>query len=310
LKLFNNTFMHQNFKVIIFGSNGQDGFYLVKLLKEKKIDFLCVSRSNSDVNGDVGNYDFVKTQINKFKPTHVFHFAANSTTNHSALFENHESISTGTLNILESVRLICPETKVFISGSAMQFKNNGFPIDEKTAFDPSSPYSVSRIHSVYAARYYRDKFKLKIYIGYFFNHDSPLRKEQHVNQKIINTVKRIAAGSKEKLELGNIDVMKEFNYAADIIDAVWILVTQDKIFEVVLGSGKAHSIREWLEYCFKKVGLDWHNFVILNHNFIPEYKLLVSNPSKIRSLGWKAKVGFHDLADIMLSDNTAENHGK
>lgn len=302
--------MYQNFKVIIFGSNGQDGFYLGKLLKEKKIDCLCISRSNSDINGDVGNYEFVKTQIEKFKPTHIFHFAANSTTNHTALFENHESISTGTINVLESVRLICPEARIFISGSAMQFKNNGSPIDEKTSFDPSSPYSVSRIHSVYAARYYRNKFGLKIYIGYFFNHDSPLRKEQHVNQKIINAVKRIAAGSKEKLELGNIDVKKEFNYAADIIDAVWVLVTQDKIFEAVIGSGEAHSIREWLEYCFNKIGVDWRDFVILKQNFIPEYQLLVSNPSKIRSLGWKRKVDFHELADKMFYDNILENLGQ
>jgi len=297
--------MHQNFKVIIFGSNGQDGYYLGKLLKGKRIDYIGISRSNSDVNGDVGDYEFVKKQIEQYKPTYVFHFAASSTTKHYALFENHQSISMGTINILESIRLICPESKVFITGSAMQFENKGFPIDEKTLFDPSSAYSIARIQSVFASRYYRKKFGLKIYIGYFFNHDSPFRTEQHVNQKIINAIKRIAAGSNEKLELGNIEVKKEFNYAADVVDAAWILINQNKIFEAVIGSGEAHSIREWLEYCFNKINKRWQDYVILNENYKCEYKILVSNPALINSLGWKQKVNFQELADLMIGDSNS-----
>lgn len=294
--------MDQNSKVIIFGSNGQDGFYLRKLLQTKKIDFIGISRTNSDINGDVGNYQFVKKQIEQYKPTHIFHFAANSTTNHNALFENHLSISTGTLNILESVRITCPEIKVFISGSAMQFENKGLPINEQTPFDPSSAYSVARIQSVFASRYYRNKFGMKIYIGYFFNHDSPLRTEQHVNQKIISSVKRIAAGSKEKLEIGNIDVKKEFNYAADIVEAVWVLVNQNIIFEAIIGCGEAYSIREWLEYCFGKINRRWQDYVMLGENFNPEYETLVSDPALISKLGWKPKVNFQQLADIMFDN--------
>src|SRR5277367_2342099 len=108
----------------------------------------------------------------------------------------------------------------------MQFKNEGLPIDELTPFEASSPYSVSRIQSVYAARYYRSVFGLEVYTGYFFNHDSPLRAENHVNQKIAAAVKRIGAGSNEKLYLGNINVRKEFNYAGELVEAVWILVNQ------------------------------------------------------------------------------------
>ena len=149
-------------KVLIFGSNGQDGYYLRELLTRKNINHIGISRGNSDIKGDVSDYDFVYKQIFQYKPTHIFNFAANSTTRHEAIFDNHLSISTGTLNILESVRLLCPDIKVFISGSAMQFKNNGTPIDENTPFDASSPYSVERIQSVYAARYYRTKFCLKV----------------------------------------------------------------------------------------------------------------------------------------------------
>ena len=295
--------MNQDFKVIIFGSSGQDGYYLGEILKKNKIDFISISRNSNDVKGDVSNYEFVNKQIKKFRPSHIFHFAATSTTKHYAIFENHRSISTGTLNILESIRLNSPESKIFISGSAMQFENKGLPIDEKTPFDATNAYAVSRIQSVYASRYFRKVFGLKVYIGYFFNHDSPLRSEQHVNQKIINSVKRIANGHIEKLELGDIDVRKEFNFAGDIMEAVWILINQDIIYEAVIGNGEVHSIKEWLAYCFNKIDKRWQDYVIINANFTNEYKMLVSNPTLIKSLGWKPKTSFQQLADIMMRTN-------
>ena len=292
--------MSQNFKVIIFGFSGQDGHYLGQLLKNKKIEFIGVSRKILNVKGDVGDFEFVKEIIERYKPTHIFHFAANSTTKHQALFENHKSISTGTLNILEAVRLFSPITKVFISGSAMQFENKGLPIDEKSPFAPSSAYSVSRIDSVFSSRYYREEFGLKIYIGYFFNHDSPLRSEMHINQKIVKAVNRINLGSTEKLKLGNIEIKKEFSYAVDIVNAAWILINQDEVFEAIIGSGKAYSIKDWLEYCFTKIGKDWKSYVEQDQNFKIEYNKLISNPTLIKSLGWKPKVDFKGLADIML----------
>ncbi|AFV24573.1 NAD-dependent epimerase/dehydratase [Methanolobus psychrophilus R15] len=287
-------------KAIIFGINGQDGYYLTQLLTLNRVDVIGVSRSHGYIKGDVADYSFVESIIKHHQPDYVFHFAANSTTAHSALFDNHNAISTGTLNILECVRLHCPKTKVFLSGSAMQFKNEGVPIDEQTPFEANSAYSVARIQSVYAGRYYRSAFGLQVYVGYFFNHDSPLRSERHVNQKIVSAVKRIANGSSEKLKLGNIDVKKEFNYAGDVVEAVWILINQDTVFEAMIGSGIAHSIREWVEYCFKKVNKNWEEHVIINHEFVPEYEMLVSNSELIRSIGWKQKVDFYKLADMMM----------
>jgi GDPmannose 4,6-dehydratase len=113
-------------------------------------------------------------------------------------------------------------------------------------------------------------------------------------------VKRIAKGSKEKLELGDITVKKEFNYAGDIVDAVWKLVNQDSIFEAVIGCGKAYSLEDWAKYCFKKVGKNWKDFVITKKDFKAEYKTLISNPKLIKSIGWKPKVGFFELADMMM----------
>ena len=288
-------------KALIFGISGQDGYYLSELLQTINIKVLGVSRSQGDwIKGDVADFAFVEALIKTHQPNYIFHFAANSTTRHSALFDNHKAISTGTLNILECVRLHCPASKVFLSGSAMQFKNEGLPIDEQTPFEASSPYSIARIQSVYAGRYYRSAFGLKVYVGYFFNHDSSLRSERHVNQKIVCSVKRIANGSTEKLEFGNIDVKKEFNYAGDVVEAVWTLINQDTVFEAIIGSGDAHSIQEWVEYCFKKINRNWEDYVMINHDFIPDYKILVSNPELIRSIGWQPKVDFYKLADIMM----------
>jgi len=306
LKLFKWYSMGKIYKAIIFGSNGQDGYYLSKLLGRESVEFICVSRKGNAVHGDVGDYGFVEGQIKEYQPSYIFHFAARSTTQHHALFENHQTICTGTLNILEAAKLYCPNAKVFISGSAMQFKNNGLPIDEQAPFEGSSPYAVARIQSVYAARYYRDKFGLQVYVGYFFNHDSPLRTEQHVNQKIVKIVNRIYAGSTEKLELGNIDVKKEFNFAGDTVEAVWMLVNQNIVYEAIIGSGKAYGIKDWVECCFRKRNLDWKDYVIVKREFTAEYDVLVSNPKLIKSLGWEQKVSFHQLADLMMDCSTSQ----
>lgn len=294
--------MRKPIKAIIFGSNGQDGYYLSKLFERENIEFICVSRKGNAVHGDVGDCEFVEKQIKEYQPSHIFHLAAKSTTNHNALFENHQTICTGTLNILESVKLHCFNAKVFISGSAMQFKNDGLPISEQTPFEASSPYAVARIQSVYSARYYRDKFGIQVYVGYFFNHDSPLRSEHHVNQKIVKAVNRIYAGSVEKLEIGNFEVKKEFNFAGDVVEAMWVLINQNYVFEAVIGSGKAYTIKEWIEYCFSKIKKNWQEHVVFVNGFTSEYDVLVSDPKLIRNLGWGPKVNFYALADMMMGD--------
>lgn len=287
-------------KAIIFGANGQDGFYLKELLLLNNIDVITISRAYGSIIGDVSDFNFVGNTIKYSQPNYVFHFAATSTTNHSALSENHKSISTGTLNILEAVREYCPKTKVFISGSAMQFKNEGNPINERTPFEASSSYSAERIYSVYLARYYRKKFNINTYVGYLFNHDSPLRSEQHINQKIINSAINIANGLQEKLIIGNINVMKEFNYAGDIVNAIWKFVCQNDIYEIVIGSGEAHSIQTWIEYCFNMLGLKWEEHIVKEESFKSDYNILVSDPTLIRSIGYEPSVNIFQLADIML----------
>lgn len=287
-------------KALIFGSNGQDGKFLIEFLNNKNVDVITFSRNNSIIIGSVSDYNLVDSTIKYHKPDFIFHLAANSSTSHDVIFENHETISTGTINILESCRIHSPKSKIFLSGSAMQFKNKGEPIDENVQFEARSPYAISRIQSTYAGRYYRDVFGMNIYIGYFFNHDSELRSEKHINQKIAAAAKRISKGSNEKLKVGNIYVLKEFNYAEDFINAIWILINQNRVFEVVIGSGLVYSIKDWATNCFKNKGLNWEDHLIIDNNFIAEYSILISNPSLMKSLGWETKYNFNNLVDIMM----------
>jgi GDPmannose 4,6-dehydratase len=286
-------------KALIFGVSGQDGFYLSSLLERKGIEVIGSSRSQG-ILGDVGDLDFVQTLIQTYKPEYIFHFAAESSTRHSVLFPNHSSISTGTINILETCRIYSPSSRIFLSGSAMQFQNNGDPIDEKTPFSATSPYSISRIHSTYTGRYYRGKFGMKIFTGFLFNHDSPLRSEDHINQKIAKTIKRIKSGENIKLEVGSPHVKKEFNFAGDIVEAIWSLVNQDSIFECVIGCGISYSIMEWIETCFSILNMDWKEHTIILDEFNPEYNSLVSRPFLIKETGWVPKTSFFELAKKMM----------
>ena len=288
-------------KAIVFGCNGQDGFYLTKLLNKKSIEVIAVNRPATHYDTDITNFESVASLVRLEKPDFIFHFAADSTTRHDAIFDNERVISLGTINILEAVKNYSPNTKVFISGSGLQFENQGRPISESDPFQARDPYSMSRIHSTYAARYYR-KFGLKIYIGYFFTHDSPRRTEIRVAKKITNFVSQIDNCGERKLLLGNIDVIKEWTFAADTVEAVYLLVNQDQIYEAVIGSGVGHSIKEFLEIAFSNVGKDWNDYVSVQTDFTPEYSMLVSNPSLIFSLGWRPKTSMQELATMMINE--------
>ncbi len=285
---------------IIFGAGGQDGYYLTKLLGEQDIEIVGVSRRKGYINIDTADYESVSQLIKYHRPEYIFHLAANSTTRHDAMFENHATVSTGTLNILEAVKSFSPATKIFISGSGLQFRNENRPIKETDPFEARDAYSVSRIQSVYAARYFRT-LGLKVYIGYFYNHDSPMRTERHMAKRIAEAVKRIGSGSSEKIEIGDIEVVKEYTYAGDVVKGIWTLVNQESISEANIASGKGYSIKDWLQECFSLVNKEWEDYVTIKEDFTPEYNQLVSDPSLIFSLGWKPEVSFHELATIMMS---------
>ena len=287
-------------KALIFGANGQDGYYLSEACRKRQIEVVGVSRSGPWICGDVASPETVEKLIRSHCPEMIFHLAASSTTRHDAIYENHATIGTGTINILESVKRWSPGSKVFITGSGLQFVNNGRPISETDPFDHKSSYAAVRNYSVYLSRYFRD-IGLHVYVGYLFHHESPMRGAQHVCQKIAQAARRIADGSEEIIELGDISVKKEWTFAENVAEGIFTLISQNKIFEATIGSGRAYSIEDWLNECFKLINKDWRHYVREKKNFKAEYQVLVSNPSTINSLGWHAETTISELAQIMLN---------
>ena len=288
-------------RILIFGASGQDGIYLDKLCKSLGNDTRCFGNNRGRLRLDVSNKEAVNRVIAEYKPDICFHLAAVSSTRHSHAFANHDAISTGTINILEACYNNVPSAKVFITGSGVQFKNKGLPISENCEFAPSSPYSVARIHSVYLSRYYRS-LGMKVYIGYLFHHESPQRTAGHVSQKVVQAAKRIANGSQEILEMGDLSVSKEWTFAGDVVEGIWALVNQDSVFEATIGSGKTYTIDQWVQICFRLLGIDKSSYVQQIEEFSPEYSILVSNPNTINKIGWKPTVGIEQLAQLMIDE--------
>ena len=286
-------------KVLIFGANGQDGHYLSEACRERGLEVLGISRSGPWFRGDVASPEFVEDLIRSHQPKMIFHLAAASTTRHHAIYKNHATIGTGTINLLESVKRWSPSSKVFITGSGLQFINRGEPISEADPFDHGSAYAAVRNYSVYLSRYFRD-MGIQAYVGYLFHHESPLRGESHVCQKIARAVGRIADGNEEVLELGDISVRKELTFAGDVAEGIMTLIEQDQVFEATIGSGCAYSIENWLDECFKLVDRDWKDYVSQKKNFKADYPILISNPATINTLNWYATTKITELAKIMV----------
>ncbi len=293
-------------KALIFGAGGQDSHYLAALCRARDIKPVGCSRSAGDwIRGDVADCSFVAALVREQQPAYVFQLAANSTTRHDALFDNHAAISTGTLNVLEAVKVHAPQARIFIPGSGVMFKNAGHPISERAPFEASSPYSVARIHAVHAARYYRS-LGLRVFVGHLFHHESPLRTPTHVSRIIADAARRAAAGSKETIEIGDVSVEKEWTFAGDVVAGMFTLLNQEQIFEAVIGSGQAYSIEDWLNACFGAVALDWRKHVKPRRDFTPEYRRLVSDPATMAGLGWSPRVGLAELAKMMTAPVTAD----
>ncbi len=288
-------------EVLIFGANGQDGQYLSRLSKRRGFRVAAASRSDAPIVGDVADGAFVTELIRIRRPALVFHLAARSTTRHDAAAENHATIGKGTLNILEAVRQHSPDSKVFIAGSALQFVNRGDPISEDDPFDAGSPYAVVRNYSNLLARYYR-QLGLKVYFGYLFHHESPLRKPGHVSKTIADAARRAGAGEQFRLELGDLSVEKEWTFAGEMVEAMWTLMNQESVFEANLGSGAGHTIADWAKACFDVVQRDWRDYISEKRDFTPEYSRLIANPVRIRALGWQPKTTLEQLARLMVQN--------
>ncbi len=286
-------------KYLILGSTGQLGRYLGEILAGGGEEVVGVSTSSRPLSCDVRDPAQVEALVARFRPDFLVNLAARSTTRREDVFLHHETIVRGSLNVLEAVRRRSPETRLFLAGSGLQFANRGLPIDERTPFEASSTYALARIQAVEAARYYRSA-GLRVYVGYFFHFESPLRGPGHNSVEVARAAVRIARGEQKVFTVGSLGVAKEWTFAGDVARAVLAFLRQEEVFEAVIGSGEAHTIGEWVELCFSRLGLAWKDWVREKEGFRPEYERLVSNPARIRGMGWAPRVGLEELSGMMV----------
>lgn len=289
----------QGSRVVILGASGQDGPYVEAVCRDRGAQVFGFSR-RTDPSCDVADFTSVERIIRGCQPDFVFQLAAESRTAHDALFANHGTIAGGALNVLEAVRLHAPHARVLLAASGLQFRNIGQPIHESDPFEATSPYATARIYATYLARYFRERMGVAAYVAYLFHHESPARSERHTSKKIAMAAARAGRHGGSTLELGDVNVEKEWAYAGDISEGMVRLILQDEVSECVVGTGEGHSIRDWLQACYGQVGLDWQEHVSLKPGFVAEYPRLVSNPATIRRLGWRPTLDFEGLARLML----------
>ena len=306
-------------KALIFGVSGQDGAYLAKLLLNQGYTVCGTSRDaqiSSFKNLErleirdrvqlestaLNDFRSVLQVLFKIQPDEVYNLAGQTSVGLSfeQPVETLESIAIGTLNILEAIRFIGSPIKFYNAASSEIFGDiNGAAADESTAFSPRSPYAVAKATAFWEVANYREAYGLFACSGILFNHDSPLRPERFVTQKVIASACRIAAGKQDKLYLGNIDIQRDWGWAEDYVEAMYLMLQQQQPDDYVIATGESYKLAEFIEIAFRLVDLDWRDYVISDKDLRRPTDIAVSrgNPQKAREqLGWQAK---HKIADIV-----------
>ena len=306
-------------KALIFGVSGQDGAYLAKLLLSQGYTVCGTSRDaqiSSFKNLEqlkirdrvqlestaLNDFRSVLQVLFKIQPDEVYNLAGQTSVGLSfeQPVETLESIAIGTLNILEAIRFIGSPIKFYNAASSEVFGDiNGAAADESTAFSPRSPYAVAKATAFWEVANYREAYGLFACSGILFNHDSPLRPERFVTQKVIASACRIAAGKQDKLYLGNVDIQRDWGWAEDYVEAMYLMLQQQQPDDYVIATGESYKLAEFIEIAFRLVDLDWRDYVISDKDLRRPTDIAVSrgNPQKAREqLGWQAQ---HKIADIV-----------
>lgn len=306
-------------KALICGISGQDGAYLSEFLLSK--GYAVFGGSRDATTNNFGNLkrlnifnqvqlvsinltDFRSTlqTINKIRPDEIYNLSGQSSVGLSfeQPIETFESICIGTLNILEAIRFCDTSIKFYNAGSSECFGNSPNEMcDEITLFKPKSPYGIAKASAHWQVVNYREAYNLFAVNGILFNHESPLRPERFVTQKVIKAVAEIAAGKLKKLEVGNIDIVRDWGWAPDYVQAMWVMLQQEIPDDFVISTGKGHSLKEFIGMAFNCVHLDMEDYLIINQSlFRPtDLQCVVGNPQKARKiLGWSSN---HDLEWIV-----------
>jgi GDPmannose 4,6-dehydratase len=310
-------------KALICGISGQDGSYLAQLLLNKGYEVFGTSRDAqmSSFSGlkKLGIYDRIKVismtisdfrsvlqVLTKTTPDEIYNLAGQSSVGLSfeQPVETLESISVGTLNLLEAIRFSNKNIKLYNAGSGECFgESDNQPADETTPFRPRSPYAVAKSAAFWQVANYREAYDLFTCTGILFNHESPLRPERFVTQKIIAAACRIANGSKEQLHLGNISIVRDWGYSPEYVEAMWLMLQNPIADDFVIGTGHSTSLKDFVSTAFEKAGLNWENHVVADNQLFRPTDIGVSlaNPTKAKTkLGWSAKIGVEELIGLMM----------
>lgn len=315
---------------LICGISGQDGAYLSKLLIEKGYDVHGTARDaqmasfkNLQQLGVKDQITFHSMALNDFRsvlqtlvkvqPDEIYNLAGQSSVGLSfdQPVETLESISVGTLNLLEVIRFIGSPMKLYSAGSSECFGNTGGkPADEETPFRPRSPYAVAKATAFWEVANYREAYNLFACTGILFNHESTLRPERFVTKKIVKSACRIAAGSCEKLHLGNISIARDWGCAEEYVEAMWLMLQQEKPEDFVIATGETNTLEDFVAAVFQAVGLEWQKYVISDPSLLRPSEIMVSkgNPAKaLQKLGWQAKRKMRDVITLIIDAEQNSN---
>ena len=306
---------------LITGITGQDGSYLAELLLNKGYRVVGVARRSSTVNserikhildditvvqGDLQDQGSLLSVLEEHKPIEVYNLAAQSfvptSWNQPALTGDVTAL--GVTRLLEAIRFVNPKIRFYQASSSEMFgKVMEVPQKETTPFYPRSPYGVAKMYGHWITINYRESFNIFATSGILFNHESPRRGLEFVTRKITEGAARIKLGLAKELRLGNLESQRDWGFAGDYVEAMWLMLQQDQPDNYVIGTGETHTVREFCEIAFLRVGLDYKEYVVQDEKFYrpAEVDLLISDPSKARNiLKWEPSVSFKELVDMMV----------
>lgn len=315
-------------KALITGITGQDGSYLAELLLEKGYEVHGIIRRSSSFNteridhlysdphiegtklflhyGDLSDSSNICRILEKIEPEEIYNLGAQSHVRVS--FDTPEYtadvVGLGTLRIIDAIKDTKIKTKFYqASSSELYGKVQEIPQKETTPFYPRSPYAVAKLYSYWITVNYRESYNMFNCNGILFNHESPRRGETFVTRKITKALAKIVAGKQNKLYLGNLDAKRDWGYAKDYVEAMWLMLQQDQPDDYVIATGETYSVKDFLTEAFKTVNLDWEKYVEIDPRYFrpAEVELLIGDPTKAKQkLNWTPKTSFKELVKIMV----------
>jgi GDPmannose 4,6-dehydratase len=311
---------------LITGITGQDGAYLAKYLIDKgykvygtyrrlstpnfwRLQYLGIFEQIELLPFDLLDSFSIIESIKISKPDEIYNLAAQSFV--GASFEqplaSAEITGLGVVKFLEAIRNIAPDVKFYQASTSEMFGDNKFAEQsEETIFEPSSPYAAAKLYAHSMVKIYRKGYGLFVCNGILFNHESPLRGLEFVTRKITNAVAKISLGLEDRIELGNINASRDWGYAPEYVEAMWLILQQDTPDDYVIATNETHTIKEFLLVAFNIAGLDWEKYVKIDERFIRpvDVRLLKGNYNKSQEkIGWEPKTRFNELAEIMLKSD-------